>query len=242
MVLPSFRHTEKEISSFKDDECVLEKKAYKDGSRTPAKIKLANTLWFMEGGSVNDISLNLHLGAPLVHKMFSNVVCYTNRRLSLPTMPKTEVEMENAALTFFTSRTTLNHLAGCISAVDGINVALEKLKKIYNPSEFFCGKGYYAAPVQAMVDLNYRFRAVSAFCYGATHDSVVLRMSNRGKYVQEGNALKGFWVVAGDEAYLSEYYFLSPLKQAILVLYTNELNLFINLRIECTWNKHLVSA
>lgn len=44
----------KDLSSFNDDQAVLEQNSHRDGSRTQAGIKLASTLRFLAGGSVHD--------------------------------------------------------------------------------------------------------------------------------------------------------------------------------------------
>ena len=98
------------------------------------------------------------------------------------------------------SRSRPNPLHACIAALDGIVLRMKQPGKKYNPRDFYNRKGYFAFPVQAAVDSNYRFLTFSAMAMGCTHDSTAHAMSNLGEYLRNENLPGQFWI-AGDEAY-----------------------------------------
>ena len=98
---------------------------------------------------------------------------------------------------------------GCVGAIDGIAVKTNKLKDSENPAHFYCRKGFYALPVQAVPDHKYRFTYMPARCVGGTHDSISFSVSFLYKRLQRGDLPSGYWY-AGDEAYICDKNFLTP--------------------------------
>ena len=88
-------------------------------------------------------------------------------------------------------------------------------------------KGYYAIPVQALVDSDYRILAISAFCTGSTHDSVALRMSNIGRALLLGVVPIGFWV-ALDDAYATCENMLTPFRKGMMYDYLDAFNFYFS--------------
>jgi DDE superfamily endonuclease len=85
-------------------------------------------------------------------------------------------------------------------AVDGIAVKILKPPDNENPAGYYCRKGFYAIPVQAVVDSDYKFMYMSAVCVGSTHDSVAWAVSKLGMLLMKGAMILGYWI-AGDAAY-----------------------------------------
>lgn len=73
---------------------------------------------------------------------------------------------------------------------------------------FYCRKGFYALPVQALVDSDYIFRFCSAVCTGATHDSHAFSFSGLKRAMDRGVLVFGFYIV-GDEAYACTNYLIT---------------------------------
>ena len=87
-------------------------------------------------------------------------------------MTKTKI-LEQLALEFKTSRKRGSPFDGCVGALDGIAIPLEKPRDVTNLASFYNRKGFYAIPVQAVVDARCRFVSFSANWVGSTHDAVV---------------------------------------------------------------------
>jgi len=126
--------------------------------------------------------------------------------------PTEKSECARLALAFSTSRANNNPLHGCIGALDGIAVRLSKPRAAdcIDPASYYHRKGYYAIPVQAICDSNYRFMFFSAKCAGPTHDSVAFEVSSYAENLRNGLLPDGFWVAA-DDAYVSDENIITPL-------------------------------
>lgn len=94
-----------------------------------------------------------------------------------------------------------NALPCCICALDGISTKIKKPDVDEQPASFYCRKGFYTIPVQALFDLNYRFICFSARRCGSTHDSLAPSVSALSEYLESGDLDSYFWIV-GDEAYI----------------------------------------
>lgn len=215
----------RDISKFSDQEEMEEERSHRSGNSTQAQIILAVAIRMLAGGSTHDIALAFDIGFSTVYTYLHSVVDSISNRIHLDSIPTNERELRTSALKFATSRPSVNPLPGCVGAIDGITIAIERPQKIYNPSAFYCRKGYYAIPVQGLVNSEYKFAAMSAFCTGSTHDSAALKMSNIGKFLDEGNLPIGYWI-AGDEAYCCSENLLTPFKQSFTIPYTDSFNFF----------------
>lgn len=67
--------------------------------------------------------------------------------------------------------------------LDGITVPIQKPLFMFSLLSFFGKKGYYAIPLQAVVNYDYKCVAISSFCTGSTRDSMALAMSNIKRYI-----------------------------------------------------------
>ncbi len=100
---------------------------------------------------------------------------FINKKLHMPGIPlNDEEQLLCLAKDFQISRRVASPLFGCVGALDGICIEISKQKDDYVPRKFYCRKGMYAIPVQAVVNSAYMFMYMSATCAGSTHDSVAL--------------------------------------------------------------------
>ena len=77
-------------------------------------------------------------------------------------------------------------------ALDGIAIPTEKPREVQNQASFYKCNGYYALPVQAVVDARCRFVSFSSNCVGSTHDSIAHAMSSLGRLTQNPAMPLGF--------------------------------------------------
>lgn len=102
-----------------------------------------------------------------------------------------------------------NPLPGCVGALDGICIKILNPSDRFHHSTFYCRKGFYALPVQALVDSSYRFLSFSAICCGSTHDSLAHSVSSLREYLDSGKLQEPFWI-AGNEAYMCTNSLVTP--------------------------------
>lgn len=193
------------------------------------KVKVAIFLCMMAGGSYHDLALLFGIAECTVYKIFRDCLKTAEEVLDWAVLPDASdiEEFKHRALSFAWSRKKRNPLPGCVGAIDGIHVKLERPAKKHGPRQFYSRKGFFSIPVQAMVDHKYRFVACSAICKGSTHDSVALRLSIIGRFFEEEGLPDGFHV-AGDDAY-SGYYpeqLITPYRRALASKYELSFNYF----------------
>lgn len=175
----------------------------------PPDVRLGITLRLLSGASYLDVMLTYRLAQSTVYVVFHDTCDAIMDTLRLPGLPKSVRELENMAHDFKTSRAHPNPLSGCVGAVDGISVRIRKPHHTERPAAYFCRKGYYSLPVQAMVDSKYRFLSFSARCVGSTHDALAHAVSDLGQFLEKGLLHCAFWV-AGDEAYTCTNSLITP--------------------------------
>lgn len=105
------------------------------------------------------------------------------------------------------SRRRLNPLSGCVGALDGISVKIKK--PTVNPAPFYCRKGFYFIPIQALVDSMYRFLSMSRICVGSANDALAHAVSDLAAFLRHDILRILFWIV-GDEAYLCQEWLITP--------------------------------
>ena len=83
---------------------------------------------------------------------------------------------------------------GCIGALDGIQVVIEKPQADMNALHFYSRKGLYAPTVQAIVNSDYRFLSCSSLTVGNAHDALAYGLSRLNSFLEAEKLPKGFWV------------------------------------------------
>lgn len=118
----------------------------------PAEIRLAINLRILAGGSYVDLMLAYRVQETTIRRIFRDTCRALTCRLRLKGFPKAIQRLRAIARGFQTSCKSTNPLPGCVGAVDGICIKIKKPKTHENPALFYCRKGFYAVPVQALVD------------------------------------------------------------------------------------------
>ena len=179
----------------------------------PPDIRLAVTLRMMAGASYLDIMGTYQISKTCVYDVFHSTCMILSKKLQLPGLPSTISGLRHSAKNFKLSRNPPSPLSGCVGALDGIAVKIKKPSWCHAPSNFFCRKLYYALPVQAVVDSDYRFLCCSARCVGSTHDSIAHTVSALGNFLESGKLHFESWI-AGDEAYVCTESLITPFPAA----------------------------
>eukprot|EP00171_Calliarthron_tuberculosum_P002445 IDg2445t1 len=178
-----------------------ERASRSSGGAISPSLRLAITLRLLSGGSYLDQMISFHVGRSTVFAVFKETVLAIMKVLKMPGVPLTNFEkLLQLANDFQNSRVCPSPIRGCIAAIDGIAIGIQKPPDEYMPRNFFCRKGKFALPVQACVDSNYRFLTMSCVCVGSTHDSVAFSVSGLANELRNGTSHHGFWI-AGDAAY-----------------------------------------
>jgi DDE superfamily endonuclease len=188
--------------------CVVERDLTRDmrmalrssGGRVQPAVRLALTIRMLAGASYLDMMLIFRIASSTVYDVFHSTVASVKRRIAMPGLSSAHSDLHCRALAFTTSRQPANPLYGCVGAVDGICIEIQKPPDDFGPRGFYCRKGMYAIPAQALVDANYRFLYLSAKCAGSTPDGIAWESSSLGMRLRREPLPAGFWI-AGDAAY-----------------------------------------
>jgi hypothetical protein len=175
-------------------------------------VRLGITLRVLSGSSYLDLMMLFRIGRSTVFDIFHSTIDAVNRHLAMPGIPLCEeTKLSSLASGFSTSRACLSPLFGCVGALDGISIEIAKPHDRYIPRNFFCRKGMYALPVQAIVDSTYRFTYMSCNCVGSTHDELSFACSRLGQRLRDGgaHALNSYWIAA-DAAYVCSHGLITP--------------------------------
>jgi DDE superfamily endonuclease len=180
------------------------------GSPVEPAIRLALTLRILGGGSHHDLAMLFRIATVTVYSVFHATIDAINNRLSLPGVPLEDTaELRKLAEGFALSRRSQNPIFGVVGALDGIALKISKPDDGHVPRNYWCRKGYYAIPVQAVVDSRYRFTYMSAMAVGSTHDSLAFSLSQLGIALERDGMPEGYWIAA-DAAYECSNCILSP--------------------------------
>ena len=185
--------------------------------------RLANVIRILAGGAIIDVMVTYGIGSATAYKVLHDTVGVLDRMLSFPKLPADEEGLAKVAREFKTSRQSQSPLDGCVGSLDGICIKIKKQDEESIPTSFFCRKGYYSIPVQAVCDSNYMFRYASGLCGGATHDALANAVFGFMEEVEEGLLGVLFWV-AGDEAYPVSEYIIVPFPSPSSTLSEEESN------------------
>jgi DDE superfamily endonuclease len=180
------------------------------GGRIEPEIRLALTLRMLAGASYLDTVMLFAISRSSCYAVFHDTISSILSRLKMPGLPFDDIQnLDALSQEFSESRLHANPLVGCVGAVDGIAVKIAKPRDCFVPRNYYCLKGFYSAPFQAIVDGRYRFLSLSSVVCGSTHDSLAFRASFIGEKLYSQGLPSGYWV-AGDAAYVCSESLLVP--------------------------------
>lgn len=178
------------------------------GPVTP-ELQLSMTLRFLAGGSYMDIAV-LHG----VHRS-TLFMCVWRVIDAIEMVPEFNLRFpidDTARLTELANDFQCqrgNPLWGCVGAIDGIAIEITRPTGVKNSKSYYNRKGFFAIPLQAMVDVNYIFTFASMKTTGSTHDAIGFAVSGLGQRVAAGDLPYPFWIAA-DAAYPVSNSVLTP--------------------------------
>ena len=213
------------ISKYGPHEREAELDAHMSGRSTQCEVLVAIFLRMMAGGAVHDICALYGAAPSTCYKWFNELLDVVCKRMPLDAVPSDERKLRRMSVKFAESRPHSNPLPGCIGALDGIQVVIEKPHADMNPLHFYSRKGFYALTVQDIVDSDYRFLSCSSLTVGRAYDALAFRLSSLNSFLEAGKLPKGFWVAA-DEAYRVSDYIIIPFSRSKASIYQDGFNFF----------------
>ena len=146
--------------------------------------------------------------------------------LSFLKFPTTEEGLHVVARGLNTSRKDTSHLDGCVDALD---VYESRLRSQTGEviQLFYCRKGYYSIPFQAVCDSDYIFRYASGLCGGATHDSLANEVPGFMEGARGGLLRLVLWIAA-DEAYRVSDCTMVPFPSSTLTKDEDNFNFYLS--------------
>jgi hypothetical protein len=131
------------------------------GGRIEPEIRLALTLRLLAGASYLDAVMLFGISRTACYEVFHETVNSFLGRLDLPGLPFDDLsKLQTMSREFTVSRNHHNPVVGCVGAVDGIAVKIAKPRDCFVPRNYYCRKGFYSVPFQAVVGGRYRFLAL----------------------------------------------------------------------------------
>jgi Villin headpiece domain len=115
------------------------------GGLVQPDIRLAILLRILAGASYIDLQLVFRIARSTVFAMFNSTLCAILSTLKMSGVPVGDaLKMRELAEAFRTSRVSPNPLWGCIGALDGIALPIQKPLDKYCPRHYFTCNGFYA--------------------------------------------------------------------------------------------------
>lgn len=181
------------------------------GSSGPVspELQLSMTLRFLAGGSYLDLILLHGVHRSTFFKAVWRVIDAINDTHNLLFPLSDSEQLVDIADAFQTNRGSPQAMWGCVGAVDGLCIEILRPIGVENSRSFFNRKGFFAIPLQALVDSDYRFRYGAMTVTGSTHDSTAFSACSLGHAIAEGRLCPPFWIAA-DAAYAASDCVLTP--------------------------------
>ena len=176
-------------------------------------MKLGMTLRLLSGARVWDLVGWFKWKKSTIMRIFFQTVAAVIGRIGLPGLPQSIHELHRSSWNFKCSRRISNPLNGCVGALDGIAIKIQRPRGEEDQRSYFNRKGFFAPPVQAVCDSTCRFLCLSMKCVGSTHDAVAHAVSKLGKFLDQDRLNGEFWL-AGDEAYNCSEYLITPVPRS----------------------------
>lgn len=193
----------------------------------PTDVRLAATLRILAGAEVLDVGLTYKIACGTVYDILHDTVEALDKVLQFQKIPRSTEGLSEVARGFKLSRSQVSPLDGCVGALDGICIKMRQPLRESFPASFYCRKGFYAIPVQAVCDSNYIFRYASGRCGGATPDSLANAVPGFMREVEGGLLGEYFWVV-GDEAYPVSEFPIIPYPSSTLTEDEDNFNFYLS--------------
>jgi hypothetical protein len=152
--------------------------ARSSGGVVEPAVRLGLTLYILAGASYLDMVIVFRVARSTAFEIFHITVDAISCTLECKLVSDLS-RLQALAQGLCLSRTPASPLYGCVGALDGIDIAVVKPLDRFVPRNFYCRKGSYALPVQAIVDHSYRLLYMSAKLVGSTYDSLAFACSNR---------------------------------------------------------------
>ncbi len=134
--------------------------------------------------------------------------------------------------------------AGCIGAIDGWLVKIEKPSVrrdgVNNPASYYSRKGFYGENVQVIALHEKMILYRNILHHGAEHDSTAFKNGSLGKWLSKNwKSLynKGFYFI-GDSAYALKSFLITPFDNAVHGSPEDNFNFFHSssrIKVECTF-------
>lgn len=214
------------------------------------ELKLSCTLRWLAGGAYQDIC-DLHgIHKSTCFEHIKQVLYAIDKAYELPLMGMLKRRDMDALQKLADAYDAKTHgvVAGCIGAIDGLAVKIERrvVAGEVNPSAYKVHKGFYALNCQVICDAHRRVLWLSAKTCGSTHDSAALGLTELGELLQDAthplNA-SDLWI-AGDDAYVGPANktdsLLTPFQGRNLSAADDAFNFYqskLRIEIECTFGQ-----
>ena len=156
-----------------------------------------------------DLMQLFHIPDRTINLIFVEVLAAIARNFSAPGIPTSLAACRSLARSMKDSRPVRSPWHGCIGAIDGIAIKILKPREEELPRNFRSRKGFFALPLQCVVDGKYRILCFSLRCAGSTHDNMLFDVSNLSAMLLAGHIPFEFWIV-GDEAYICMEQLITP--------------------------------
>ena len=163
----------------------------------------------LAGSSPLDLMQLFHIPTRTIDDIVHEVTTVLGERLEMPEVPTTYEGCRGLSDIMRRSRKKTSPFHGCIGAMDGIAIRIKKPHEQALPRDFRSHKGFFALPLQCVVDGNYRIISFSLRCVGATHDSLSFAVSNLAALFRSGEIPFEFWIVS-DETYICTESVITP--------------------------------
>jgi len=190
-------------------------------------ICLAVTLRILAGGSCLDLQRLYGICKSTLYNVFHATCELLIELIPFPGLSSNGGKLNGISFGFKSSRRLPNPLTGCVGALDGISIKICKPLRHERPAAYFCRKGFYSLPVQALVDSEYRFLSFSARCVGSAHDSMAHSVSSLAEFLNSGNLPVEYWI-CGDEAYMCTESLITPYPRSQCTEKEENFNFFLS--------------
>jgi hypothetical protein len=191
------------------------------------EMRLSIALRYFAGGSYLDIATSHGVHTTTFFSIVWSIVFAINTVEELaPSFPYDDPTKLEAMSARF-QRRFHNPFHGCVGALDGLAIQIER-PKTPNSQSHYNRKGFFAVNMQALCDAEYQFTFASCRCAGSTHDSLAFSTSDLFEIVQDRTKfLRPYWIAA-DDAYPASDAVLTPWSGRSLEVYKDSFNFHLS--------------